>query len=300
VSPPDVRHEYVPVDGIRLHCARAGAGPLVLFAHGFPEFWYAWRRQLAAFAAGHEVAAPDLRGYNLSDKPPRLEDYRVGRLVDDLRGLADHLGHRRFTLVGHDWGGVVGWAFAIAHPERLERLVIVNAPHPGTFAREIRENPAQQAASRYMLMLRGAEAEARLAADGFALIRERFFGDRVWKGIFDDEDRRAYLDAWGRPGALTGGLNYYRAARVGPPSGDEAPGDGGFAMDPARLTVRVPTLVIWGEQDPALLTGNLDGLERFVPDLTVRRIPDGSHWVVHERPEVVNGLIREFLDPVRA
>ena len=290
-------HAYAEVNGIRLHYVTEGRGPLVLFVHGFPEFWYAWRSQLREFGRDHQAVALDMRGYNLSAKPADLAQYRVPHLVDDLRGLAAHLGHERFVLVGHDWGGVVAWAVAIAHPERLQRLVIINAPHPAIFDREIRENPAQQTASRYMLTFRSAEAEAILAANDYARLVEilsRDLGDR-----FTAADRAAYLEAWSQPGALTGGLNYYRAAGVGPPAGDGAPARS-FGGDVARMTVRVPTLVIWGEQDRALLTGNLDGLERFVPDLTIERIPDGSHWVVHQHPERVNRLIRDFLGPRRA
>jgi pimeloyl-ACP methyl ester carboxylesterase len=212
--------------------------------------------------------------------------------VGDLEALATRLGHERFVLVGHDWGGVVAWAFAIAHPERLRKLVIVNAPHPAIFEREIRENPAQQKASRYMLVFRSPDAERLLAENDYGRLVEilaRDLGER-----FTAADRAAYLDAWAQPGALTGGLNYYRAAGVGPSSGEGAPAHG-FGGDPARVTVRVPTLVIWGEQDRALLTGNLDGLERFVPDLRVERIADGSHWVVNEHPDRVNCLIRDFL-----
>ena len=290
-------HAYAEVNGIRLHYVTEGRGPLVLFVHGFPEFWYAWRSQLREFGRDHQAVALDMRGYNLSAKPADLAQYRVPHLVDDLRGLAAHLGHERFVLVGHDWGGVVAWAVAIAHPERLQRLVIINAPHPAIFDREIRENPAQQTASRYMLTFRSAEAEAILAANDYARLVEilsRDLGDR-----FTAADRAAYLEAWSQPGALTGGLNYYRAAGVGPPAGDGAPARS-FGGDVARMTVRVPTLVIWGEQDRALLTGNLDGLERFVPDLTIERILDASHWVVHQHPERVNRLIRDFLGPRRA
>jgi pimeloyl-ACP methyl ester carboxylesterase len=289
-------HAYAEVNGIRLHYVTVGRGPLMLFVHGFPEFWYEWRRQLREFGRDHQAVAPDMRGYNLSGKPAELSQYRVPHMVEDLRALASHLGHETFVLVGHDWGGVVAWAFAIAHPTLLERLVIVNAPHPAIFDREIRENPTQQNASRYMLTFRSAEAESILAADNYARLLEvlsRDLGDR-----FTAADRAAYLEAWSQPGALTGGLNWSRAAGVGPPAGDGAPTPS--LGDLARLTVRVPTLVVWGERDRALLTGNLDGLERFVPDLTIARIPDGSHWVVHEHPERINRLIREFLAPRRA
>jgi pimeloyl-ACP methyl ester carboxylesterase len=282
-------HRFAEVNGIRVHYVTAGRGPLIVFVHGFPEFWYEWRRQLTDFGRDHQAVAPDMRGYNLSAKPAELAQYRVPNMVEDLRALAAHLGHRRFVLVGHDWGGVVAWAFAMAHPELLEQLIIINAPHPAIFDRELRENPAQQQASRYMLTFRSPEAEALLSADNYRHLVEvlsRDVGER-----FTAADRAAYLEAWSQPGALTGGLNYYRAAGVGPSDGAPVRSFG----DPSRLIVRVPTLVIWGERDQALLTGNLDGLDRFVPDLTIHRIPDGSHWVVNEQPERVNRLIRDYL-----
>jgi len=285
-------HAYAEVNGVRLHYVTAGTGPLIVFVHGFPEFWYMWRHQLEEFARDHRVVAPDMRGYNLSSKPAEVGAYAIRHLVEDLRQLAEHLGAERFVLVGHDWGGVAAWAFALAHPERLTKLVIVNAPHPGVFAREIRENPAQQQASRYMLVFRSPEAEALLAEDGYARVIQMFRHDLGAR--FTEADRAAYVEAWSQPGALTGGLNYYRAAGVGPPEGPGVPARS-FGVDPERLVVRVPTLVIWGEQDRALLTGNLEELERFVPDLTVRRVPHASHWVVHEEPALVNAMIREFL-----
>lgn len=289
-----VTHAFATVNGVRLHYAEAGRGELVLFLHGFPEFWYAWRRQLTEFGRDHHAVAPDLRGYNLSDKPASPEQYRVPALVEDVRALAEHLNEGRpFVLVGHDWGGVVAWAFAMTHPDLVRRLVIVNAPHPGVFDRELSENPAQQRASQYMLFFRSPQAEATLAADGHARLLQ-MFGSVEAAGNWSDADRRAYLAAWSQPGALTGGLNYYRAARVGPPvAGERTPI--AQSVDTTRYVVRVPTLVIWGEADTALLTGNLEGLDRYVPDLTVRRIPAGTHWVIHEFPDQVNRHIREFL-----
>lgn len=290
-----LEHRYADVNGIRLHYAIAGRGPLVLFLHGFPEFWYAWRAQLAEFGRDHQAVAPDMRGYNLSAKPAAVEQYAVRHLIEDVRALAAHLGHRRFVLVGHDWGGAAAWATAIKHPRSVEKLVIVNAPHPAVFARELRGNPAQQKASEYMLAFRSAKAEEMLSANDFAVLDEKVLGDLLRTGRLGEEDRRAYHAAWAQPGALTGGLNYYRAARVGPPARNGAPASGTVGELDGGTVVRVPTLVIWGERDTALLTGNLDGLDRYVPDLTVRRVPDGSHWVVHEQPAVVNRLIREFI-----
>ncbi len=290
-----LQHGYAEVNGVLLHYATAGKGKLILFLHGFPEFWYAWKNQLIEFAATHQAVAPDLRGYNLSSKPGALEHYEIPHLVEDVRALARHLGHERFVLVGHDWGGAVAWATALYHPECIKKLVIINAPHPGIFERELRSNPAQQQASQYMLMFRSPQAETFLSANQYAFLVEAVLSEGLRKGYFTEEDRAAYLEAWSQPGALTGGLNYYRAARVGPPSSASEPA---FALprDFPSLTVNVLTLVIWGERDIHLLTGNLDGLERFVPDLTILRIPDGSHWVVHEKPAVVNAAIREFID----
>jgi pimeloyl-ACP methyl ester carboxylesterase len=289
-----LEHRYAEVNGVHLHYATLGRGRLLMFVHGFPEFWYAWRHQLADFGHDHQAVAVDMRGYNLSSKPAAVADYAVPHLVEDLRALATHLGHGTFVMIGHDWGGAVAWAFAIAHPQLLERLVIINAPHPAMFARELRENPAQQKASEYMLAFRSSKAEAILSADGHAVLVRTVLGDLLARGHLTEADRDAYLEAWSRPGALSGGLNYYRAARVGPPSRDGAPGDGTFGVAGA-MRVQVPTLVIWGEADQALLPGNLDGLQEFVPDLTVERIPEGTHWVVHEQPARVNRLIREYL-----
>jgi len=283
---PAISHQYAEVNGVRLHYAKAGSGPLILFLHGFPEFWYEWQRQLVEFGRDHTAVAPDMRGYNLSAKPEELSAYAVPTLVEDVRALAAELlkstGGQKFTLVAHDWGGAVAWVFAAMHPELLERLVIVNAPHPTVFARELRDNPAQQQASQYMLLFRSPAAEATLSANNYSTLA-------TIVGI-SGEDRDAYIAAWSQPGALTGGLNYYRASRVGPPQPDDPP-----AAPPQPLMIRVPTLVIWGEQDTALLTGNLDGLDKYVSPLTIRRIPDATHWVVREKPAEVNRLIREFL-----
>jgi pimeloyl-ACP methyl ester carboxylesterase len=219
-------------------------------------------------------------------------------LVEDVRALAGELlkqtGGSKLTLVAHDWGGVVAWVFAALHPDMLDRLIIVNAPHPTIFGRLLRENPDQQKASQYMLMFRSPEAEATLSADGYQRLTAMVLGDGLRDGTVTEEDRKAYIAAWSQPGALTGGLNYYRAARIGPVTASDAPAEAAASSTPP-LIVRVPTLVIWGEKDTALLTGNLNGLDQVVPSLTVKRVPEGTHWVVRERAPEVNRLIREFL-----
>jgi pimeloyl-ACP methyl ester carboxylesterase len=283
-------------NGIRLHYARAGAGPLILFVHGFPEFWYEWKDQLAAFSRDHLAVAPDLRGYNLSSKPAEVKAYRAKHLVEDLRLLIDALGGRPCVLVAHDWGGATAWNFAAQHPDYLSRLIIINAAHPVVFARELRINPAQQKASAYMNLFRSEKAERVLSENNYTRLVRMTLDSWVRNGgAATDADRQAYLTAWSQPGALTGGLNYYRASPLHPPEAADGPGALVHELDVAQFYVRVPTLVIWGERDEALLLGNLEGLEAHVSRLVVRRVPDASHWIVHERPELVNSLIREFV-----
>ena len=282
------------MNGQRLHYATAGKGKLIIFLHGFPEFWYEWKNQLAEFGRDYQAVAPDMRGYNLSSKPAEVDQYQIKYLVEDLRALAEKLGHKKFILVAHDWGGAVAWAFAMAHPDRLEKLVIINAPHPGIFQRELRENPAQQKASQYTIMFRSAQAEQILSANNYAALVQAVLGPGLKTGVFTEADKQAYIEAWSQPGALTGGLNYYRAARVGPPTGDNKQATN-FAAGLPSLEVKVPTLVVWGEKDTALLTGNLEGLDKFVPNLTIKRIANGTHWVIHEQPALINEYIREFI-----
>lgn len=266
---------------------------MVVLLHGFPEFWYAWRAQLADLGADRLVLAPDQRGYGLSDKPEPIEAYRVDTLVSDVLALADGLGKERFAVVGHDWGGIVAWSLAVNHPDRVDRLVAINAPHPALFARLLETDPAQREASAYMTLFVTPEAGEFLSADGFAALDGPILRAGMQEGWLTDADRAAYLEAWARPGALEGMLAWYRAANLHPPTGDDfAP-----ALDPERdWTVRVPTLVLWGERDPYLLPANLAGLESVVPDLRVERVSDAGHWIVHERPGMVNRAIRTFLD----
>jgi epoxide hydrolase 4 len=284
-----LKHTYADLGDVRLHYVTEGQGQLIMFLHGFPEFWYEWKDQLATFSHSYQVVAPDLRGYNLSSKPADIEQYRVKYLVDDIYTLAKRLGHKRFILVGHDWGGVVAWTFAGTYPASLEKLIIINSAHPDVLRRESRENPLQQKASEYIFTFSSPQAEQLLSANNYAMLVELLLGDGLKQGYFTQEDRQAYIEAWTQPGALSGNLNYYRAARLRQPKGDTGAGH-------SALMVKVPTLVIWGEQDHYLLSGNLEGIERFVPDVTIKRIPDGSHWVVHERPALINAYIQEFIE----
>ena len=290
----EIRHESVDCGGIKLHCAVAGESgrPLMLFLHGFPEFWAAWRAPMQHFAArGWLAVAPDLRGYNLSDKPEGVEAYKAKHLIADVLALAAHYSggnlHGKFTLVAHDWGGAVAWGVAIGHPQKLERLVMINSPHPYLFWRELVNNPAQQKASEYMNVFRLPKAERVLSENNYARLRAAF-------GHLEPAWCEELVQAWSQPGALTGGLNYYRASPMHPAAAGD-PGAGKLQLKAEDFMVRVPTLVLWGERDTALLTGCVEGLGQCVPDLKVLRVPDASHWIVHEKTDLVCGEIERFV-----
>src|SRR5690242_604893 len=206
---PARKDRYAEVNNVRLHYVEQGKGPLILFLHGFPEFWYAWKDLLNDFGRDHHAVALDMRGYNLSAKPEPVDAYRVPVIVEDFRALAVKLKARKFVLVGHDWGGVIAWAFASAHPEMLDKLIIVNAPHPGVFARELASNPAQQKASAYFNLFNSAQAEKVLGQNNFATLQG------LMKPWASEADLKEYVANWSR--GLTGGLNYYRAARLHSP-----------------------------------------------------------------------------------
>jgi len=286
---PGVRTSYTVVhQGVRLHYAEAGPrnGPLVLLLHGFPDFWYTWRHQIPVLAeAGYHVVAPDMRGYNLSDKPPTVADYRTGVMVDDIVGLIRQLGHVQATLVGHDWGGGVAWEVAMYRPHVLRQLIILNAPHPGTFGKLLKKDWDQRLRSLYMLFFRVPYVpEALILAQPGVLYRRLFYG-RILPGNPEQEVVvKAYADALRQPGALTAMLNYYRAIFAYPR--DRAP--------LPRITV--PTLVLWGSEDPYLSLKILDGLEHYF-DAPYRSqiLPGAGHWVQHDRPDNVNDALLRFL-----
>jgi len=297
IASTDLQHRYADLTECRMHYVTRGEGKPILFLHGFPQFWYLWRRQLEDFGEDHAVFAPDMRGYNLSCKPEDPEEYRMRHLLTDIHELVENLGVAPLTLVGHDWGGIVSWAFALKYPELLERLVIIDAPPPFTWNRDLHESPKQRDAVNYMIELSkpSPEPEEMLAANEFSMMDDimRRIGGR--HAVLTDEDRAAYHEAWGQPGALRGGLNYYRAARMG-----EQVAAGGvpeeYASKITARTVDVPTLVIWGENDAALLPSLTRGLSEWVPQLRVEIVPGAGHWVPYESPEEVNRLIREFVD----
>ncbi|NMO93072.1 alpha/beta fold hydrolase [Actinomycetospora sp. TBRC 11914] len=278
-----LREGYAELGDQRLHYVEAGEGPLVLLLHGFPEFWYAWREQMAPLAAaGFRVVAPDMRGYNLSSRPPEVTAYGTELLAADIRDLVHERGAESATLVGHDWGGSVAWATAMVHPEVVDRLAILNAAHPRKLSQGL-HHPAQLRRSWYFFFFDLPELpEAVVHANGWHFFRH-FLRDADPAFTADVADR--YVAAWSRPGAATGMINYYRASVRTPPR----------EADAAIRPIQAPTLVIWGDRD-RYLGGELAEPEHDdVPHLDhVERIPDASHWVHHDAPDRVTRLLVEF------
>ena len=289
--------------GTTLHCHVAGerGRPVLLFLHGFPEGAFIWDALLAHFSqpahGGYRCVAPHLRGFAPSSSPAEAEAYRAKYLVQDIAALIAAEcaeGAPLACLVAHDWGGAVAWNLANQHPELLQRLCIFNAPHPGTFLRELQHSPAQQAATQYMHFLCRPDAEALLAEDDFRRLFAFFNApDGSAPAWLTDGVRAQYRALWQQ--GLTGACNYYRASPLRPPR----EGDGGAAqaltLPASMLTVSVPTLVLWGMDDPALLPGLLDGLDAWIPQLQVQRVPGASHWLLHEQPRVVQQALAAFL-----
>jgi pimeloyl-ACP methyl ester carboxylesterase len=283
----DWEHVRRRVGEVSLHVVEAGPaeGPLTILLHGFPEFWYGWRHQIGPLvAAGLRVVAPDQRGYDLSDKPWGVGSYAVDRLAADVAGLADALGRERFRLVGHDWGGVVAWRVAAAYPERIERLAILNAPHPRAFGPYMRAHPGQMLRSAYVGFFQlPFVPEAVLRAGGFSLMRRALLRSSR-PGAFTPEDLARYEAAWREPGALTAMLNWYRALRLKPERAGEA-------------RIRCPTLVIWGRRDAALDSGLAEASAALCDDARIGWHDRATHWVQHDEPEAVNAALVEFLRP---
>jgi pimeloyl-ACP methyl ester carboxylesterase len=293
-----MEHQYADLNGIRMHYVTHGAGEPILFLHGFPEYWGIWKKPMEELGKDHLVIAPDMRGYNLSAKPTEVEQYHIDHLVADIRALADHLKIKKFTLVSQDWGALVGWSFVLRHPEYVRRFVTINITHPVLFNRDLREDAAQQQASQYMLLFRSPQAEPFIMADDYAFGRQGLFGAARQLGAqISAEDEAELIAAWKQPGAITGGLNYYRAAKLGPPDGQGGQGGSNLVdgLKPQQLQVHLPVLFIHGEKDAYLLPSGQKGLEQYVHHLTFKRIPDADHWVTLEKPALLVQYLREFM-----
>ncbi len=283
---------YAQLEDIRLHYAESGSenDDLVILLHGFPEFWYSWRHQLSALAGRHHVVAPDMRGYNLSDKPSRIEDYRIDALVEDVVGLIKFFGASKAAIVGHDWGAGVAWAVAQKYPERVSKLAVMQVPPAAAWRANITFR--QLLRSWYMFFFQVPALPEWLIRRKNLSGLDRTFRERVFrKNTFSDSDVESYKQAMLQPGALTAAINYYRA-NVGSilfrGSRDESPKKQG--------EIEVPTLFIFGEQDFAIIPETVRNVKNYVngPYREVR-IPDSGHWVQNEAVAEVNSALIDFL-----
>lgn len=288
-----IDHAIANLSEVKLHYAHSGEGRLLLFLHGFPEFWYEWKEQLAFFSDSHLAVAPDQRGYNLSSRPSQVSEYAIQRLANDVRELIAHLGRERCSLVAHDWGGFVACVVAHLYPETVGRLILINSCNPTQWMHGFRSMPEQIAASQYVHLFRSEQAEAALSVDDYVPFASQAFRDSAGNPILPEAELALYREAWSRPGGLTGGLNYYRALPVSPGAVGEPTSE-----EPAPIPdypIEVPTRIIWGDADAFLRRELLDIQPELFSNLDIQLISGASHWVVHEQPETVNRLIAEFL-----
>ncbi len=287
---PSIRERKVQANGLRFHVLETGSGDrLALCLHGFPELGFSWRHQLPVLAElGFRAWAPDLRGYGGTDRPQGLHEYAIEKLMDDVAGLIDASGAKETVLLAHDWGGAIAWSFALRRIRPLARLIVMNLPHPAVFERVMRSGWRQRLRSWYMLFFQIPWLPERLLAMRRArAVTEAFRGMAVDKSQFPEEVLDVYRRAALEPGALTAMLNYYRAIVRG--------GGGRRMRSFGYPIIETPTLMVWGEQDTALGVELTHGTEEFVPDLSLRRLPNASHWVQQDAPDAVNAILREWL-----
>ena len=282
-----LEHDYVETNGVKLHVVKQGPedGAVILMLHGFPEYWYGWRKQMSFLAAkGYRVWVPDQRGYNLSDKPEAVNAYHTDELVQDVAGLIEATGKDKVTLVGHDWGGIVAWQAARACPERIGRLVILNAPHEAAMTHYLPRHPFQLIRSSYIFffLLRGLPEKLVEQSDwklGISALK-----DSSNEGTFTQKDLELYKKAWSQPFAMRSMINWYRANLKS------------LTMPELDPTVTVPTLIIWGRKDQFLGAGLAEKSLDFCENGKGILLGEATHWVHHEEPDRVNNLILDFIE----
>lgn len=303
-----MQHHFVNIDKVNVHYVEAGpeAGTTasqpqtLVFLHGFPEYWGTWHAQLDFFANDYRVIAPDLPGYNLSDKPQEQSFYEVPNLIQFIAKFIQTVAvDEKVVLVAHDWGGAIAWPLAAFCPSLIEKLVILNAAHPSTFTREMIDNPKQRQKSEYIHELISPNAVQLLSANQCQYLQDKIFAG-MRPDTLNQQQREAYQQVWGQPGAVNGMLQYYRAMPQLAPSQKAKNESEGPVVAPSQMkipNIRItsPTLVLWGEQDQAFVVENLRGLEDYIPHLTVKRFPQASHWLQHECGDEVNQQIAGFL-----
>lgn len=280
----EMEERFVEINGIKLHTVIIGSGEPLMLLHGFPDFWYGWRDIILGLKDKYRLIVPDMRGYNLSDKPEGVENYTLEILVDDIKRLSDALNLGKFSLAGHDWGGPVAWGFAEKYPESLKKLILCNGPHLVVMRKALGKSKSQQKASSYILEFIKPNSEKKLMDNDFQFLKMVVFGMVKKKNAISEFDKEKYIEAWSQPGAINAGLNYYRATFESLSKTDDWTG-----------IINVPTLVIHGMKDIALTPKILEGLSDYVKDLKIVRVENASHWVMVDEPEVVISNIKEFL-----
>ncbi len=279
-------HQYIETNGLTLHVVEAGPpdGPLVILLHGFPEAWYGWRYQIEALAAaGWHVLAPDQRGYNLSDKPKGVKSYRLNTLARDIPGLIDWAGQEKAVVIGHDWGAAVGWYLATCYPERIEKYIALNVPHPSLMPLMLKKQPRQLLKSWYIFFFQLPWLPEKTLEKSGSNDKTMPLSRSSRPGTFSPTDLARYRRSWGIPGALTGMLNWYRAIL-------RYPGE-----LPKHPRVKVPVLIIWGKQDSFLLPEGAEASLQVCENGRLVFVPEATHWVQHEEPAKVNRLILDFI-----
>jgi Predicted hydrolases or acyltransferases (alpha/beta hydrolase superfamily) len=286
----DLRERFIETNGIKLHVMEAGPqdGPMILFLHGFPEFWYAWRKQINYFAEkGYLVVAPDQRGYNLSDKPQGIASYKIDELAKDIVGLIDAYGRKQIFLVGHDWGASVSWWVALKYPERIKKLVIMNVPHPKVMAKTMFTNPKQMQKSWYIFYFQLPGAVEKFASANNYAWPVQLLAISSRPGAFKPEELEKYREAFMQPGAFSAMVNWYRAMI----QTQQEP--------PASFDVTMPLLFLWGMNDIALMSEMADDSMAYCKQGKLIKFPEASHWIQHEEADKVNALIGEFIESGR-
>ena len=300
-----LKHQTVTIDEVDIHFVEAGEqhGNTIVFLHGFPESWHTWQNQITYFSKSYRVIAPDLPGYNLSDKPSNINFYQVPNLISFFSKFIKAIAHHKeVTLVAHDWGGAIAWPLVAFYPQLFSRLIILNAAHPSTFTREMINNPSQQLKSEYIHELIAKNAVSKLSKNNYQFLFDEILSS-MQSNTLSESLKQRYLEIWQQEGAINGMLQYYRAMPQLAPSSQQQVANGGpvvstQAMTIPQINIGRPTLVLWGEQDQAFVLECTEGLSDYVADLSLVTFKDASHWLHHEKSDEINEHIQTFIQRV--
>ncbi len=276
----EIKEKFIDINGVNLHTVIIGDGEPLVLLHGFPDFWYGWKNVILGLKEKYKLIVPDTRGVNLSDKPKGLDNYDAKLLINDIKVLSEKLNLGKFSLAGHDWGGMIAWVFGEKYPQLLKKLIVIDAPHPKIFKKQLTGDKTQQRASGYIFQMTKPGGDKMLTQNDYMMLKVAVFENVRNKGAFTAFDKQKYIEAWSQPDAIDCGINYYRK---------------NLRFDDLTGIIKVPTLVIHGMKDSYVKPGVLEGLSDYVKDLKIVKIENASHWVMHDNPELVNSSINEFI-----